>query len=128
MAGRQADQRQLSSPREDGCVACGRLVPGSGLRRPGCARTWRGTNPVHHPGGAQRNRMAIALVTWVTGCCHRTRQPAGWAALDALGLADKVMKSRDHQDSKYRPGVPNMLGSKSVPLPGVAAPLGVLGA
>ena len=57
-----------------------------------------------------------------------TGQPAARPALDALALPDMVMKSRDHQDSKYLAGVPNMLGSRSVPLAGVAAPFGVPGA
>lgn len=42
--------------------------------------------------------------------------------------ADMVMKSRAHHDWKYRPGVPVIPGSSSVPLVGVAGPLRVDGA
>lgn len=51
-----------------------------------------------------------------------TGQPAARPALDAPALPDIVMKSRDHQDWKYLAGVPNMPGSRSVPLAAVAAP------
>ncbi len=95
-----------------------------GARAVGCcpASRWNALSPSSTRRPPDLSGREGLLVAGSTG------QPAARPALDAVALADRVMKSRDHQDSKYRAGVPNMLGSRSVPLAGVAAPFGVRGA
>ena len=55
------------------------------------------------------------------GLCRAGRQPAAFRALGGpVARADMVKKSRGHQAWKYRSGAPNMPGSRSLPVAGVA--------
>ncbi len=86
----------------------------------------RGGRALRMPGGDRPARRHLTgdsdhAVTAGRSGLRKARHGVGLGLGPAV-RADMVKKSRDHQDSKYRDGVPNMPGSRSRPFAGVARP------